>query len=188
MTGQIPDEVRYHRRRYAIAAIDGAGLFDPADHGLEPSPLSTGCWRGYCCRYVVKSGRLVLNRVEISVHDTQLYGRSRTPQARPWNRGAAVYDVPDVVMPFTGRLLIGAEVADIAYLNMGFWPAWGFLDVVELIIADGEVTATHDRSVDLAAVRDRIAATGTRPEAGEASADWIKRTFSLAYAYSWPDS
>ena len=50
MTGQFPDELRYRGRLYAITAVDGRGLFDAREHGLEPGMLSTACWRGVWCR------------------------------------------------------------------------------------------------------------------------------------------
>jgi hypothetical protein len=43
MTTQISDEVQYLQTSYAVTAVDGVGLFDPAGHGLTPGPLSTAC-------------------------------------------------------------------------------------------------------------------------------------------------
>jgi hypothetical protein len=65
VTSQISDEVRFHGVWYAITAVDGAGLFDPAEHGLKPGPLSTACWRGFICRYHIDQGQITLEDVEM---------------------------------------------------------------------------------------------------------------------------
>lgn len=41
MTLQISDEVRHVVAAHALAAVDGAGLFDPVDHAFSPKPLHT---------------------------------------------------------------------------------------------------------------------------------------------------
>lgn len=95
MSAQIPDEIRYRGRLFALTAVEGVGGFDPAEHGLNPRPAGTACW-----------------------------------------------------------------------------------------FVAGRLTGARDLSADLDAVRDTITAAG--PEPGESTRDWITRTFSLTFAYSWP--
>ena len=59
MTAQIHDSCAYHGQTYSITGVNGRGLFDPADHHIEPEPHSTACWRGYHCDYVVEDERLI---------------------------------------------------------------------------------------------------------------------------------
>jgi hypothetical protein len=92
-----------------------------------------------------------------------------------------------VPVAFTGRLLIGAGYVDIGWLNMGFRPAYGFQQVWELAFDAGRLTTVHERSADLAAVREQRAVSGVVPAGGEQISDWIGRTFSLSFAYSWPE-
>ena len=56
-------------------------------------------------------------------------------------------------LPFTGGLLLGDGFIQELYEHMGFHPAWKFRKVIELVFADGILTATHDRSYDMARVR-----------------------------------
>ncbi len=56
-------------------------------------------------------------------------------------------------LPFTGGLLLGNGFIRELYEHMGFHPAWKFRKVIELVFADGILTATHDRSYDMARVR-----------------------------------
>jgi hypothetical protein len=93
-----------------------------------------------------------------------------------------------VPVGFTGRLLVGDGEVDRPYLHMGFWPAWMFADVFELRFERGTLTQRIDRSAELAAVRERLGPAGARPAPGESSRDWIERTFSLTFSYSWPST
>ena len=191
MTGQIPDEVRYWKRRFAIAAVDGTGLFDPAVHGVRPSTLSTGCWRGYICSYTVMQSRLLLRGLELGRPEDgqapELFGVEPTVAGdTAWHPGALLYEGLAVPVEFTGRLLLGAGPVHIGYLNMGFRPAWLFERVHELALDHGRITATHDRSAEAAARRTRLGEAALRPADGADRKAWISRTFSLSYAYSWP--
>ncbi|MGW2048745.1 hypothetical protein ACWCPF_26720 [Streptomyces sp. NPDC001858] len=184
MTAQEPDEVLFGGRRFWVTAVDGAGLFDPAEHGLEPGPLHTGCYRGHICKYAVVDGRLALRGLHLG-------SEAKPPPldgVRPRRRdGAWRYEGTDVPTAFTGRLLIGRDSADdLPYLHMGFAPAWTFREVHELTLRAGALLAADDCSSELAAVRADIAATAVRPAPGEPIRDWVSRTFSLAYDYSWP--
>jgi hypothetical protein len=88
---------------------------------------------------------------------------------------------------FTGRLLLGrGDVDDSPYLNMGFWPAWMYREVHELTLQAGALLTATDCSAALATVRTDIATMAARPAPDEPTQEWITRTFSLAYDYSWP--
>ncbi|MEV4415968.1 hypothetical protein [Catellatospora sp. NPDC049609] len=191
MTGQIADEVRHTGVDYQVVAVAGTGLFDPADHGLTPEPLSTACWRGFHCGYVIKADRLLLDEVTIGLpaeqRKTVLFGRS-SKTGRGAHRSAPTYRKLAAPMPFTGRLLLGDEYVRVAHLHMGFLPAWSYVQVVELTFDGGLLAATRDRSAEAARVRELIGAELARPGAGERIEDWVHRTFSLDFGYSLPDS
>lgn len=190
MTGQIPDEVRYRRRWWALTAVDGAGMFDPANKGLTPGPLGTGCWRGYQCRYRIHRGRLILYSMLMGRPDGDplpLFDVPPVPADRKSVfRGALHYRGLAEPMPFTGRLLLAAGYVHVGYLNMGFRPAWLYERIYEVAFESGRQTWAHDRSATLAAVRQRLGEAGLRPAGDEPSKDWIGRTFSLSFDYSWP--
>jgi len=190
MTGQIPDEVTYRRRRYEITAVDGKGLFDPEAHGLEIVPVSTALWRGHLCRYTVHRQQLTLAYLEIgdSARNAAAVIDGVAPR-RADDRSAWEKDLAfDLALPvaFTGRLLLGRDYVHIGWLHMGFTPAWLFADVQELVFTEGRLTSAYDRSAELAAVRDRLGPAGLRPAPGRASSEWIHDSFSLSFAYSWP--
>ncbi len=183
MTAQEADEVRFGGRWFGITAVAGAGLFDPAAHGIEPRSLHTACWRGHVERYEVTGERLVLRELRAGSADTPPPLDGVAPRWSDRDH-AWRYRKLAVATAFTGRLLIGrGRWADGPYLNMGFPPAWVCTDVRELTFRDGVLLAADDLSSELDAVR---AVAPARPAAGEPVGDWVDRTFSLSYAYSWP--
>ncbi|MEU3612737.1 hypothetical protein ABZ725_10560 [Streptomyces sp. NPDC006872] len=183
MTAQAPDVVLFGGRRFWVTAVDGVGLFDPAEHGLGPGPMHTGCYRGYICEYAVVERRLVLRGLRLgSDAEPPPLGGVRPRREDEWH-----YRGTDVPTAFTGRLLIGSgTAADLPYLNMGFAPAWTYRKVHELTLRAGVLLTADDCSSELAAVRAAIADTAARPAPGEPTREWISRTFSLTYDYSWP--
>lgn len=190
MTAQVPDEIRYRSRLYAITAVDGHDLFDPVAHDLEPGMLSTACWRGTRCRYAVSRGRLTLTAVQLGRSNAparRLFGvKPGVSPARDMHPGAWHHRRLAVPIPFTGRLLIGAGYVDVGRHAMGFPPAWLYQRVHELRFALGRLTSTHNRSTQLAMVRHRLGADGLHPRPGETGQAWVHRTFSLDFTHSWP--
>lgn len=189
MTGQIPDEVRYAGTCYQLTAVEGTGLFDPADHGLAAQPLSSACWRGFHCVYTVDGDRFLLDTVTIGLapeHFRNLLLGYRPVKARRGLHPVAPRYHLAVQMPFTGRMLLGDDYVRVTYLHMGFLPAWTFVRVVELAFDDGVLVAARDRSDEAAEIRDRAGEEIGRPRNGEPAEQWISRTFSLGFGYSLP--
>lgn len=185
MTGQHPDELRFERQRFALTAVDGTGLFDPAAYGFGPSWLGTGCYRGYICRYAVVRRRLVLRHLQLGSENAPAplgSVQARVDERRRWNYAGLALPVA-----FTGRLLIArGDLDHCPHLNMGYWPAWMFPDVRELAFRQGTLLTATDCSAALAEVRAVVFDLGIGPDAEEPAENWIGRTFSLAYEYSWP--
>lgn len=191
MTAQIPDLVMFNGIAYTLAAIDGHGLFDPADHGLQVVPTSTANYRGYQAHYAVRDGRLLLtalhdvglrDAVEGTSPDTLPRVAGRTPL---WQGYSLAYDNLDLEVPFSGGLLIADGFIHELYVHMGFHPAWKFRRVHELIVEDGRIIRTHDRSDEIAAVRETMAARDRPdPADGDGLKSWIARTFERDYGRS----
>ncbi len=53
MTGQIHDRILYQGREYSLVGVNGTGLYNPADTGMQTMMLHTACYRGFYCVYPV---------------------------------------------------------------------------------------------------------------------------------------
>lgn len=192
MTQQFSDTVAFRRARYDITAAEGMGLFDPAASGLAPMGWSTGNYRGTVCHYAVSAGRLGLRRLEVGLEGAPPPVAGVYPTREP--RYAFIdgplkvwrYEGLRIPVSFGGKLLIGrGHITGLPFLHMGFEPAWRYAIVWDLAFEDGRLRDARDCSAELAAVRGRLGEAGGRPNNDDG--DWVRRTFSLSYAYSWPD-
>ena len=83
MVAQIPDKLLLNDQELFIVAVNGAGLFNPANYGLEPGPAYTACWRGYLCQYALCEGRLVLDDLQLSLMLPEVLGQGMFGCAGP---------------------------------------------------------------------------------------------------------
>ncbi|MCK6545531.1 hypothetical protein L6R52_06650 [Myxococcota bacterium] len=65
MTEQVSDALVVDGVAWSIAHVDGDGWWTPEAHGLETSPPSTACWRGYVARFGIVRGRLSMTALHI---------------------------------------------------------------------------------------------------------------------------
>jgi len=190
MTAQVSDEVLFEGAVYQLTGIDGEGLFDPTDHGLEPQPSCTACWRGHVCYYEVRDGRLLLSAVDISLKPLE----GSAPPPRPLYGVAPVdgvsffdarYEDLAAAVPFSGGLLIARDFIEALYVHMGFHPAWKYRDVRELVFEDGRLTSVKDVSAEMEAFREEMRNASLEPDSEASRAEieaWIERTFSRSYS------
>lgn len=191
MTAQISDGFFYRGKEFALAGIKGEGLFEPAEHGLQPVSTCTACWRGYQCTYVVQDNHLLLDRLEInngSEDDRHLKFKEPPPlngraaeistEDRSWFKHS--YSKLAMPIPFSGGLLLARGFIEDLYVHMGFHPAWKFKEVHELIFKDGSLSQGSDRSAEMAKLREGMKGKGECEDMQELTA-WIERCFSLKY-------
>ena len=88
-------------------------------------------------------------------------------------------------LPFSGGLLLGQGFIRKLYEHMRFDPAWKFEKVIELLFADGILTAAHDRSAEMAEIREIKAEAGEqtsrRFSSPEEIVGWIGSCFDRRY-------
>ena len=117
MTAQASDRITYRDQEFSLVGWEGAGLFDPAQHGLKPFQVSTGNWVGYLCTYAVAEDELRLERLEIGfgADDRAASLRGEGPLlfgVRPRlteQDSYALYENLGQVMAFSGTLTLGAD-------------------------------------------------------------------------------
>ena len=192
MTAQINDTILYQNEEYALAGINGAGLFVPQELGLETAAACTACWRGYLCQYEVADGRLRLRQLSISFPRPTMNAIERgepspTVLGKPGRvepgRWYCLYEDLRTEMPFSGGLLLGAGFIRELYVHMGFHPAWKYRKVCELSFDQGGLTAARDRSAEMARCREELAGQPLGPddEQPEAVRGWIQQCFRRDY-------
>ena len=168
MTAQVSDRVLYRDQEFSLVGWEGAGLFDPEQHGLKPFQVSTGNWVGYICIYAVTEDVLRLERLEIGfgADDRAASMRGEGPLlfgVRPRlteQDSYALYESLGQVMAFTGTLTLGADFVWSTYVHMGFHPPWKYRVVWDLTFEAGKLVEETDRSADMARMREAEASGG----------------------------
>lgn len=155
MTAQIPDTIEFEGVVYSITGIRGTGLFDPMQHGLQPMPRITSCWRGFVCAYGVADGQLFLTGLRLNSTEApaEFLGISAAARTGMFD---AEYRPLQQAIPFTGAILGGEGFLRELYVHMGFHPAWKFERVRHFTFAGGRLTEQRDRSQEAASFRKLV--------------------------------
>lgn len=188
MTAQFSDPVEYRGQSYSIAGKNGAGLFDPSQHGMKPVGKCSACWRGFVCEYIVDGQRLLLDQLLICLDEPGpvLFGVEPKPDEGKIRLFDVVYEDLRHPVSYSGGLLLAREFIDELYVHMGFHPAWKYREVHELLFRDGELVQETDRSEQIAELRREIADRPSEPghEATQSEIrDWIAKCFSEEYRW-----
>lgn len=192
MTAQQSDSVDFADENWVLTAELGGPLFEPADRGIEPTMISTACWRGFACAYSIVGVQLQLSELMLGVRSTirgkAISSTTRIFDTRPQLRefgNALLYKGLAISVPFSGGLLLGRDFIVQHYVHMGFHPAWKYEQVEELLLRDGAVTAIYDRSDALATIRGKVEkGEMDNPDGLRIDKAWVKRTFTLDYGRS----
>lgn len=179
MTKQTLDKVKFQNDTFGLVLTDtGRFPFDPLDYGIEPAGWSTGDYRGFYSHYEVIHNELYLNRVGVGLRgeDHKAAERGKGPElfgiipkrhyhfacvhyfdAFPLPCRVAstefIYDEMNVLLPFSGGILIGKDVVSGYWL----WPEiWCFRYVWELVFDHGNLVLSSERSREMASYREEF--------------------------------
>jgi hypothetical protein len=187
MTAQIHDHVTWRNDDYMLVAVDGNGLFNPLDHGLDPQATTTANWRGWVARYEIRDDHLILTEL----HGVGLSSDPENPPptlngVRAQRDGPGTHSYPGLDWPiaFSGRLLIARGFIQSLYRHMGFHPAWKFEVSWELDLDRGQMTSARDLSGEMSLLREKIKTDGSLDPDAETRPGWIERTFRLDFRRS----
>ena len=90
------------------------------------------------------------------------------------------YENLEYPIAFTGGLLLGRGFISETYVHMGFHPVYGFRDVVELVLNEGQVVMQVDRSHEMEEVRKRMTHDGW--DRSQSQPEWIESCFEFEYS------
>ena len=164
MTAQMSDRVALGDRDYALAQVEGRGLFEPSEEGLRLFPRCTACWRGFVCYYEVEADELLLGRLWVALREPEgegsalrggpaINGIRPTAPREPTAGFNAVYEELGLRVCFTGEMLIGDGFIRELYVHMGFHPAWKYQEVLRLTFEQGGLIECQDVSAEMAELR-----------------------------------
>jgi hypothetical protein len=170
MTAQVSDTILIDNKPYAIAGVEGDGLFTPQSFGIHPGPANTACWRGYICQYKIENEELLLDELQISIMTVEGEGSDRKfvqhigPEINGVQPKSAegkflssgnLYENMNLQISFSGSLFAADGFIRELYVHMGFHPAWKYETVFKVKCENGKVIAIKDISKQMAALRKK---------------------------------
>ncbi len=155
MTAQIHDSILLEDKKFSIVGINGNELFDPVNFNLHPFSSMTSCWRGYVCEYKITYNKLLLNTLQVNLHQRgpAINGVEPLFSNTTFNNTYSDLHLP---IDFTGEILAADKFIRELYVHMGFHPAWKYETVYEIVISHGSVLNIKDVSEHIARLREQM--------------------------------
>ena len=182
MTAQIGDIYKDCNLEYSILEKSNEGLFDPHDYYLLPSELNTACLLGYWCEYEIAHDRLMIQTLH--VHDKEGFyppingvkispmeympalkavDEGFIPTQIPRHMGAQTYEHLDLIVPYTGKLLLAANPIKEYYFHLGCYePPFAFGKLQSFEFDNGILKDVIDHGEVARLVRQMIDSNGER--------------------------
>lgn len=171
MTAQTHNRVVFEGNIYRLLATSGDKLPAPLTFGIEPRIWSTANRRGYITTFICQNNKLLLNEFHIGYVENdnwkpinnikpEIYYREGWVQhnlkqpsyeKRPYGK---VYSNLNIVVDFSGGILIGNDFIQELYSHGGFQETYKFKSVYELLFQNGTLTQSLDQSLVAAQWRD----------------------------------
>ncbi len=199
MTAQINDSYYYEGEKYSPVAIEGGKLFNPQEHGFTTFAWCTACRRGYVNYYEITDEGLFLKRLLVAGNvpeefegvkavpegcSLEEYEKMKKIGTAGWEDGffgPFIYDGLDLMIDFTGRMVMGKDFIKDYYIHMGFQRAWAYKDLKEFVFEKGKLKKVIDHSDIAAKIRKRIEEEPDKADElyGEDLCEYVDRSFSM---------
>lgn len=151
--------------------------FLPNEYGFNPTRWKTSCWNGYYCQYDVTDDRLYLRELTILdkngfypelngiACDPPKTAKESAQQDLRAEQAAVFYHYGDwprqyhdvgMFLPYTGRVLAGAEKTNGFYTHLGYQRAQSYKKLKEFVFKNGVLEDVIDHSHVAALLREGI--------------------------------
>ena len=198
MTAQIEDIYRYGGKPYTVTALSEPTVFHPQDYGLIPHSSGSTCWRGYWCEYEIADDRLYLQDLYLYNRDGNYPDCNGIPSTGPKYKKADFHSELSYVLatafhhhryadinlfiPYSGRILAGANPLGDYSINMGFQRPFAYETLIEFIFEEGILLATVNQSDAAKQFRASIDLNDLKWQYGSADIEqFVEDSFSLDY-------
>lgn len=149
MTAQIPDNLVYNDDEYELMSDYPRQLPMLDKLNMKPTMISTGCHRGYVAGYLVENSQLHLTYLHIYIVNGE-YPKISGVSPSLNEHGVATYDSIHESVPYTGKLVIGRELAPFGWPD--FRTAHNYKAVLRMSFDKGNLLAVEDISSQVAPI------------------------------------
>ncbi len=186
MTAQVSDIVSFLGEGFSLCAFSNGEPFNPKEYNYNTVSSSTACYRGYQVEYLVTDKLLVksvtLNHQDLKAESSRLKKPHDLNCISPLKSkqnfiGAWKFNDVNLILEYTGNILIGRKFIQGLYRHMGYHPYWKYEVVFELGFHKGNLCSSVDISQDVEKFRSNF-----DPKSELASENWISESFERKYS------
>lgn len=168
MSAQIMDSIMINNDEYFLTDVtDFRNLFIPTEYGLNPNMRCTVCYRGYWCQYQIKNMYFFLkdlcmfngNDQYPPLNGVDILSRRNGAQSQEDEfdlMGHEKYADVDLLVPYSGRILVGKDEIYQYRKNGGIQNCWAYETLLECTFDDGRLVSLLDYSGVAKMIRDYI--------------------------------
>jgi len=166
LTGQEPDRVYYMDEKCDLVGFKGKGISFPIDFGIETHSRSTNCHRGYIITYQIIEDRLKLDGFWFNSNDNEFplinEVKPKKISEEAAKQGEYIqtlfeyeYKNIDMIMNFSGNLLLAKDFIKSQYVHMGFQSSSAYKTVLKIDFKDGIIENVEDKSKEAKKARKK---------------------------------
>jgi len=155
MSAQIGDSIIIDDIEYEILSDDS--LFSPLDYGLAPFGTCSACRRGYWCEYILREGKIILDKVHINTINDEyppIDGVMAEPSKEKWDH--YVYSGMNMNVDYNGKLLVGSGFIDKYYIHSGRQFCWAYESLLDYEFMNGIILHIDDKSKEADRYREVV--------------------------------
>lgn len=165
MTAQIGSIFKLNGNRYNIVSKSRHIKFNPQEYGITPLSCCTACWDGYWCEYNITKEGILLENLYINSYDDYypaingiepLYDEENGKFVT--HVGHRVYQGINLKCDYTGRIVVGREFLPEYYIHSGYQRGYGYEEVKELVLKNGDLVKVIDHSEEARKIREKMKA------------------------------
>lgn len=153
MSAQIPDPFIWNDEEYVFVRAENIySLFDPGAFGLNPSPSSSTCWKGFVLHFCLDGKQLYISELEVNCEDGNYPGINGVKAYVDDYGEFHVYKNLNIKSTYTGTITLGKELLP-QYVLSAFTGPHSYEQTYELHFTDGRLI-TYENSTGKYSWRD----------------------------------
>lgn len=151
MTAQISDKFLFKGDQYSLIGMRGTILAHLLEFGMEPTMLSTACYRGFYATYEITEENLYLRELTLRERNKNYLDIGGIePTMEEYQ--ATYHDLHEVVS-FTGKIRLAKELIRGLHINMGYQKTSSFKTILDITVMSGRVAMIKNRSQEMEQIR-----------------------------------
>ena len=159
MSGQIDDTISWENSDFSIIKTKNNLPFNPSEHGITPSDISSDCVRGFWCNFSIAGNELFIENLYIhskNNHYPAICGTLPLTKNETFDDDYRTYSNLHLKLDYTDRVLVGKDFLPEHYIHTWTQKPWAYKNIFELVFTNGQLVKAIDHSKIVTDIRKQI--------------------------------